>query len=100
MEVITGLASNEVCIHKQCEKDHYRYTVVSIEKAYIKHLATNISGVVVAAVEALEQASVYFRGQSVDVNWWGSGSEFTALLNQPLTDVMQQRGYASRESID
>ena len=94
-EVITGLASNEVCIHNQGDEDHYPYTVVSIEKAYVKHLATNISGVVVIAVEAPEQAPVYFRGQSVDVNWWGNDSEFTAVLNQALTDVLQQWGQSS-----
>ena len=94
-EVIAGLASNEVCIHTQGDEDHYPYTVVSIEKAYVKHLATNISGVVVIAVEAPEQAPVYFRGQSVDVNWWGNDSEFTALLNQALTDVLQQWGQSS-----
>lgn len=94
-EVITGLASNEVCIHNQGDEDHYPYTVVSIEKAYVKHLATNISGVVVIAVEAPEQAPVYFRGQSVDVNWWGNDSEFTAVLNQALTDVLQQWASAS-----
>lgn len=94
-EVITGLASNEICIHTQGEEDHYPYTVVSIEKAYVKHLATNISGVVVIAVESPEQAPVYFRGQSVDVNWWGNDSEFTAVLNQALTDVLQQWGSAS-----
>ena len=94
-EVIAGLASNEVCIHTQGDEDHYPYTVVSIEKAYVKHLATNISGVVVIAVEAPEQAPVYFRGQSVDVNWWGNDSEFTAVLNQALTDVLQQWASAS-----
>ena len=94
-EVITGLASNEVCIHTQGGEDHYPYTVVSIEKAYVKHLATSISGVVVIAVESPEQAPVYFRGQSVDVNWWGNDSEFTAVLNQALTDVLQQWGSAS-----
>jgi hypothetical protein len=94
-EVITGLASNEVCIHTQGEEDHYPYTVVSIEKAYVKHLATNISGVVVIAVESPEQAPVYFRGQSVDVNWWGNDSEFTAVLNQALADVLQQWASAS-----
>ena len=94
-EVITGLASNEICIHTQGEEDHYPYTVVSIEKAYVKHLATSISGVVVIAVESPEQAPVYFRGQSVDVNWWGNDSEFTAVLNQALTDVLQQWGSAS-----
>lgn len=94
-EVITGLASNEVCIHTEGGEDHYPYTVVSIEKAYVKHLATNISGVVVIAVESPEQAPVYFRGQSVDVNWWGNDSEFTAVLNQALTDVLQQWGSAS-----
>ena len=94
-EVIAGLASNEVCIHTQGDEDHYPYTVVSIEKAYVKHLATNISGVVVIAVEAPEQAPVYFRGQSVDVNWWGNDSEFTAVLNQALTDVLQQWGQSS-----
>lgn len=99
-EVISGLASNEVCIHQQVDEDHYPYTVVSIEKAYVKHLATNISGVVVIAVEAPEQAPVYFRGQSVDVNWWGNDSEFTAVLNQALTDVLQQWGNASRGSKD
>lgn len=97
-EVIAGLASNEVCIHKQGDEDHYPYTVVSIEKAYVKHLATNISGVVVIAVEAPEQAPVYFRGQSVDVNWWGNDSEFTAVLNQAFTDVLQQWGSASVSS--
>jgi len=99
-EVITGLASNEVCIHTQGDEDHDPYTVVSIEKAYVKHLATNISGVVVIAVESPEQAPVYFRGQSVDVNWWGNDSEFTAVLNQALTDVLQQWANASRESIN
>lgn len=99
-EVISGLASNEVCIHQQGDEDHYPYTVVSIAKAYVKHLATNISGVVVIAVEAPEQAPVYFRGQSVDVNWWGNDSEFTAVLNQALTDVLQQWGNASRGSKD
>ena len=94
-EVIAGLASNEVCIHTQGDEDQYPYTVVSIEKAYVKHLATNISGVVVIAVEAPEQAPVYFRGQSVDVNWWGNDSEFTAVLNQALTDVLQQWASAS-----
>jgi hypothetical protein len=94
-EVITGLASNEVCIHTQGGEDHYPYTVVSIEKAYVKHLATNISGVVVIAVESPEQAPVYFRGQSVDVNWWGNDSEFTAVLNQALADVLQQWASAS-----
>ena len=94
-EVIAGLASNEVCIHTQGDEDHYPYTVVSIEKAYVKHLATNISGVVVIAVESPEQAPVYFRGQSVDVNWWGNDSEFTAVLNQALTDVLQQWGQSS-----
>jgi hypothetical protein len=68
---------------------------VSIEKAYVKHLATNISGVVVIAVESPEQAPVYFRGQSVDVNWWGNDSEFTAVLNQALADVLQQWASAS-----
>ena len=94
-EVLAGLASNEVCIHTHGDEDHYPYTVVSIEKAYVKHLATNISGVVVIAVESPEQAPVYFRGQSVDVNWWGNDSEFTAVLNQALTDVLQQWASAS-----
>ena len=97
---ISGLASNEGCIHQQGDEDHYPYTVVSIEKAYVKHLATNISGVVVIAVEAPEQTPVYFRGQSVDVNWWGTDREFTAVLNQALTDVLQQWGNASRGSKD
>ncbi|MDG0979990.1 MAG: hypothetical protein P8O79_09675 [Halieaceae bacterium] len=94
-EMITGLAANEVCVHGLGDEDHYPYTVVSIEKAYVKHLATNISGVVVIAVEAPQQAPVYFRGQSVDVNWWGNDSEFTAVLNQAFTDVLQQWGKVS-----
>ena len=99
-ELIAGLAANDVCVHGLGDVDHYPYTVVSIEKAYVKHLATNISGVVVITVEAPEQAPVYFRGQSVDVNWWGNDSEFTAVLNQALTDVLQQWGSASKGLTD
>ncbi|MEY3007435.1 MAG: hypothetical protein RI942_1777, partial [Pseudomonadota bacterium] len=33
---------------------------------------------------------VFFRGQIVDVNWWGADSEYTTILNSALVDAIQQ----------
>jgi len=62
---------------------------VNIEKTYVSHYATSISGVM------LFQASIngdtkYYRGQKQATNMWGAASEYDSLLNKSLSIALQK----------
>ena len=89
-KAIETMADTEVCFHDDTSSDHEPLVVLNLEKAYVKHMATNISGVVVLSAPDAQGDSVFFRGQIVDVNWWGADSEYTTILNSALVDAIQQ----------
>jgi hypothetical protein len=89
-KAIETMADAEVCFHDDISSDHQPLVVLNLEKAYVKHMATNISGVVVLSSPDAKGVPVFFRGQIVDVNWWGADSEYTTILNSALVDAIQQ----------
>ncbi len=56
---------------------------LSLERAYVKHIATSMSGIVVLRAQRNGEHE-YYRGQAPLVNWWGAKREYTHALNRAL----------------
>ncbi len=60
---------------------------ISVEKAYMSHLSTSISGVVVLEVgDGVNSRAV--RGRVTRMNWWGAKSEYSSLMSDALDDAL------------
>lgn len=60
---------------------------LSLEKAYIAHMSSAKSGVVVISVSQNETKK-YYRGRDTGVNWWGTSTEYHSALNQALEKAL------------
>lgn len=56
---------------------------LGLEKAYITHLATSKSGVVVISASQ-NSLKKYFRARLTGINWWGTNTEYHSILNKAL----------------
>lgn len=60
-----------------------------VHKAYVKHMATSISGVVVLSSKSKLISRQIHRGQAGGLNWFGADSEYTSMLNKALNLALE-----------
>ena len=75
--------------HDYLKADHIDTPTIHLrlEKAYVGHLSTTKSGVVVISAEQ-DGVKEYYRGRSTSANWWGTAGEYHTALNAALEQAM------------
>ena len=68
-----------------------------VHKAYVKHMSTSISGVVVITI-AKEDFKKVYRGQKVRGNMFGATSEYESLLDAALGEALT-KVFADKETL-
>ncbi len=63
--------------------------LISLKKAYVGHLATTKSAIVVINVTQGENKAFY-RGRVTNINWWGTSDEYHDALNEALENALAQ----------
>jgi hypothetical protein len=72
-------------------------TYIALDRAYMNHVTTSISGIVV--IEVGDSASVdTIRGRSTRTNWWGSKEEYSRLMSRALKDALYEIGDTRKPS--
>lgn len=61
---------------------------ISIKRAYMSHVATSISGIVVLEVGNGVESET-FRGRETRANWWGTDAEYSMLLSDALDEALK-----------
>ena len=61
--------------------------LITLQRAYVNPIDTNLAAVVVIKVTWGERESIY-RGQELKTNWWGAASEFGRILSAALDEAL------------
>ena len=86
---LARISNNVVSLGGSKEPEHTAGLSIELQKAYVKHMTTSMSGVVVFTLKSPDYTGV-FRGQAVKNNWWGATSEFEAVLNEALHQALSK----------